>query len=520
MRRRVKSIIAVLLAGTLLLGPVGAGIAATSSTTAAPQIQEQLNRPDSSAPTVNLDGQQLSFDVPPRIENGRTLVPLRAIFEALGATIEWDDASKTVTAEKGKTIIKLTIDQATAYKNGNEVKLEVAAKIINGRTLVPLRFVSEAIGATVNWNETTRLITITGNNTSSTSIIDLQNTINTYLEDVGRDYFNDSGIEASCSLSGSKSSLVYSVTFDFNDAYNYDILADLSQATIKSFVNVFKYQVSSAISGTDYKNASISGTIKDQNNSGYYVAVSGNSCSFSWDESESDLSDIADDMEDTFSDSGDDYFSDDGIAVTVGLSGDEDELAYTVRLDFDDADSYDNLTDLNESDIDSFLDAVVSELTDAIDGTDYEEADITGKLIDYNTSSYYVKDNGSSYSYSWNDDFSLSDVREKLYDDFEDAGDTYFEDDGIATTISLSGDEDELVCTIRLDFDDASDFDELSDLSESDMETFLEDVTDEISDEIEDTDYEDADITGKLVDNNDSSLYVKYDGSDYTNSWD
>jgi len=518
MRRRVKSIIAVLLAGTLMLGPVGAGVAATSGTTAPPQIQDQINGSDSSAPTVNLDGQKLSFDVSPRIENGRTLVPLRAIFEALGATIEWDDTSKTVTAVKGSTNIKLTIDQAMAYKNGNEVKLDVAAKIVNSRTLVPLRFVSEAIGATVNWDETTRLITITGDTTSSTSITDLQSTLNTYLEDVGSDYFDDSGIDASCSLSGSKSSLVYTVTFDFSDAYDYDILTDLSQATIKSFVNVFKYQVSSAISGTDYKNASISGTIKDQNNSGYYVTISGSSCTFSWDESETDLSDIADDLEDTFSDAGDDYFSDESIAVTVGLSGDEDDLAYTVKLDFDDADSYDNLTDLSESDIDSFLDDVVSELTDAIDGTDYEEADVIGKLIDNDTSSYYVKDNGSTYTYSW--DFSLSDVRDTLYDDFEDAGDTYFEDDGIATTISLSGDEDDLVCTIRLDFDDASDYDELSDLSESDMESFLEEVMDQISDEIEDTDYEDADITGKLVDNNDSSLYAEYDGSDFTYSWD
>lgn len=112
------------------------------------------------APTVILDGKQLSFDVPPTIENGRTLVPLRAIFEALGAEVQWDGATQTVTATKGGTTIKLTVG-GQAYKNGQPVTLDVPAKIINGRTLVPLRFVSEALGASVKWDGSTQTITIT-----------------------------------------------------------------------------------------------------------------------------------------------------------------------------------------------------------------------------------------------------------------------------------------------------------------------------------------------------------------------
>lgn len=64
---------------------------------------------------VTLDGKALSFDVPPQIINDRTMVPLRAIFEALGASVDWNQATKTVTSTKGDTTIKLTIDSNTMY---------------------------------------------------------------------------------------------------------------------------------------------------------------------------------------------------------------------------------------------------------------------------------------------------------------------------------------------------------------------------------------------------------------------
>jgi len=112
------------------------------------------------APTVALDGQQLSFDVPPVIENNRTLVPLRVIFESLGATVEWNDLTQTVTAAKTGTEIKLTLGQAIAYKNCSPVPLDIPAKSIDNRTMVPLRFVSEALGANVRWEDSTQSIYI------------------------------------------------------------------------------------------------------------------------------------------------------------------------------------------------------------------------------------------------------------------------------------------------------------------------------------------------------------------------
>ena len=111
-------------------------------------------------PKVILDNNYLTFDVPPQIESGRTLVPLRAIFEALGATVEWDASTQTVTATKDGTTVKLQIGSKIAYKNGSPVPLDIPGKIHNGRTLVPLRFVSEAMGASVEWKADTQTVVI------------------------------------------------------------------------------------------------------------------------------------------------------------------------------------------------------------------------------------------------------------------------------------------------------------------------------------------------------------------------
>lgn len=111
-------------------------------------------------PRVKLDGEQLRFDVPPVIQKGRTMVPLRLIFEKLGAQVNWDGETKTVTATKSGISLKMRIGDKFAEVNGRWVELEVPAGVINGRTLVPLRFVSEAMGADVLWNEQLQLAII------------------------------------------------------------------------------------------------------------------------------------------------------------------------------------------------------------------------------------------------------------------------------------------------------------------------------------------------------------------------
>lgn len=133
----------------------------SSSTVAANTVPNQSSASGSEgAPVVFLDNKQLSFDVPPIIENDRTLVPLRAIFEAMGASVDWDDASRTVTSQKGTTTVVLAIGSTSPTINGVVNKLDVPAKIVGDRTLAPLRFVGEAFLGTVDWNGTTRTINI------------------------------------------------------------------------------------------------------------------------------------------------------------------------------------------------------------------------------------------------------------------------------------------------------------------------------------------------------------------------
>lgn len=105
---------------------------------------------------------QYFMDPNPYIKDGRTLVPMRRVFEILGAQVTWNETDQSVTAVRGGTEIKLYIGSQTAYKNGQAVQLDVPAEIMasTGRTMVPLRFVSEALGCSVQWTGATQTITI------------------------------------------------------------------------------------------------------------------------------------------------------------------------------------------------------------------------------------------------------------------------------------------------------------------------------------------------------------------------
>ncbi len=110
--------------------------------------------------TVRIDGQNVEFDVPPLLMNNRTMVPLRAIFEALGATVEWNADARTVTSSKGNTTIVLTINSPTMYVNGAEVLLDSPACLANNRTFVPVRAISEGFGTVVDWDSNTKTVMI------------------------------------------------------------------------------------------------------------------------------------------------------------------------------------------------------------------------------------------------------------------------------------------------------------------------------------------------------------------------
>jgi hypothetical protein len=115
----------------------------------------------SSQVSVDINGKVQQFEQAPAIVNGSTFTPLRAIFEVMGAKVDYDVPTRTVTAIKGSTTVRLTLDQKTVYVNGEAVQLEEAARLVNGYTLAPARFVGETFGGIVNWDGASRTVSIT-----------------------------------------------------------------------------------------------------------------------------------------------------------------------------------------------------------------------------------------------------------------------------------------------------------------------------------------------------------------------
>ena len=110
---------------------------------------------------ISVFGRELKNDVAPKIVNDRTMLPIRIVAESLGGTVTWNGELQRVTIQKGADVILITIGADTAYVNGTAVKLDAAAFVENGRTYLPLRFVSETLGAQVAWKEAEKTVTIT-----------------------------------------------------------------------------------------------------------------------------------------------------------------------------------------------------------------------------------------------------------------------------------------------------------------------------------------------------------------------
>ena len=112
---------------------------------------------------VTLDDRELSFDQPLIIENGRTLVPLRFIAEALGSDVDWNQSTQVVTAIKDETTVIMQIGSHTMTRDGMESNLDVPPQIVNSRTLVPVRAITEAFDLFVDWDSTNRIVVINSN---------------------------------------------------------------------------------------------------------------------------------------------------------------------------------------------------------------------------------------------------------------------------------------------------------------------------------------------------------------------
>ena len=116
---------------------------------------------------ILLDGNEVQSDVAPFIQNDRTMVPARAIFEAMGAQVTWDAENRTVLMVRQKdsefTSVVLQIGLEYAFVNSENVALDAPAVIVNDRTFVPLRFITEAFDEKIEWDGATRTVSITTN---------------------------------------------------------------------------------------------------------------------------------------------------------------------------------------------------------------------------------------------------------------------------------------------------------------------------------------------------------------------
>lgn len=116
---------------------------------------------DAPAPIkVAVDTEWVTFSVNPLLDGGTTLVQMRPLFEKMGITLNWDQRNQTITGQKGAMSFTLKVDSSKAVLNGKEIKLDKPARIIQGNTLVPLRFVGEATGGLVVWDPKNREITV------------------------------------------------------------------------------------------------------------------------------------------------------------------------------------------------------------------------------------------------------------------------------------------------------------------------------------------------------------------------
>ncbi len=147
----MKNKLALILAAAMTVSAVGVNVTAAEEY---PQV------------TVVINGQELSSDQPAVIIDGRTMVPMRAIGEALNVVVNWESDTKTVVFSKDGTTASMIVgSKALIVTDGSSthtVSIDSPAVIINSRTLVPVRFISENFGATVDWNNSSRTVTITG----------------------------------------------------------------------------------------------------------------------------------------------------------------------------------------------------------------------------------------------------------------------------------------------------------------------------------------------------------------------
>jgi len=132
------------------------------------EVGEGIETEAGEGPKVKLKGKDVKFNVPPVIKEGRTLIPVRAIMNGLGAEVTWDEAAKTVTIVRDGVTVVVTLDSRVITVNGEEQEMDVPAQLISNSTFVPIRFVAQALNMNVDWDEETGTVDI-GDGTETTT---------------------------------------------------------------------------------------------------------------------------------------------------------------------------------------------------------------------------------------------------------------------------------------------------------------------------------------------------------------
>lgn len=137
-----RTLITIMLCSLLIVPQV---LAASSATTS-----------DTNEVSLLLNGKPLKLDAKPVLRDGVTYVPVRSLLTALGATVHWDDSTKTVTATHNQSTVKVRVNDSTGWTNGKEVHIANPALLINSKIYVSLRWMNESFGAVVKWHAATR----------------------------------------------------------------------------------------------------------------------------------------------------------------------------------------------------------------------------------------------------------------------------------------------------------------------------------------------------------------------------
>lgn len=159
--KKTKKILSILFVFSIVLS-LGITAFADSALTITLQIDN---------PYMTVNGTTKEIDpgigTMPVIQNSRTLLPVRAVVEEMNGEVAWNGDTREVTLTRGGNKILLTIDNTAAYLNGTANTLDCAPVIMNGRTMLPIRFIAESFGFTVGWDENTRTVTLTEQGTKT-----------------------------------------------------------------------------------------------------------------------------------------------------------------------------------------------------------------------------------------------------------------------------------------------------------------------------------------------------------------